>query len=250
MQWPISFILPLPRAADDGGAGGSGDPGAPGGSGAADPAEGPAWATGLKGSIEEMTGVMKQMMTTAERVRGEQQQPATPAAEEPEDEEEDPTDLEVLSRKDFGSLIVRQVLKAVNKQVVEPINNQIREMTAATTRNQIQGSVKELAEKHKDFWDWKDEMLALANENRGLAPQRLYQLARADNATKAAELDKKYAPPPRDGGGPIRFKGFGGMTPSQSGSGSRSSKMNGSDAATAAWAETVAALGGEPMFEE
>jgi hypothetical protein len=206
----------------------------------------PAWANDLKSGVGELTGAIRQMLEFGQRTRAEQA-----AAQQPADDEDegDPAELETMSRSDFGRHIVGQVLKAVNKQVVEPLNSQLQQVTAATTRTQIQGSVKELAAAHKDFWDWQPEMLALANEHRGLAPQRLYQLARADNPTKATDLDKKYAPKP-EGSGPIRFKGFGGLTPSQSGTASRGGKMNGSEAANAAWAETVAALGGEPIFEE
>lgn len=221
------------------------------GGGAGDP---PPWAKDLNTAVGGLTGTIKELLTLA--ARREQQSPPQPAqsAQSADDDDDEPTaeELETLSRADFGKHIVSAVLKAVNKQVVEPINQQIQSITQHTTRNEIQGSVKELAAQNKDFWEWQPEMLALANENRGMAPKRLYQLARADNPTKAKELDTKYGEkkPTGEGSGRVRFKGFGGLTPSQSGSGGKARNMGGSEAAKTAWAETVAALGGEPDFSE
>ena len=237
--------------APEGGEGGGAAP-APGAlppAGASDP---PPWAKDLNTAVGSLTGTIKELLTLA--ARREQQAPPAPAPAAAEDDDDEPTaeELETLSRADFGKHIVSAVLKAVNKQVVEPINQQIQSITQHTTRNEIQSSVKELATQNKDFWDWQPEMLALANENKGMAPKRLYQLARADNPAKAKELDTKYAEkkPTGEGGGRVRFKGFGGLTPSQSGSGGKARNMGGDEAAKTAWAETVAALGGEPDFSE
>lgn len=202
----------------------------------------PAWATGLTEAVGGLSTLMKQAMTSAQQREKQQQLPPDDDAdEEPSDE-----DLEVMPRGEFGKHIVAQVLKAVNKNVVEPINARLNEITVDTTRRDITGAISALKGKHKDFMDWKDEMIELANQNKGLAPHRLYQLARIDNPEKAKKLDDKYKPPREEG---PRRPGFGGMTPSQSGTGSRTRKMAPKEASDVAWAETVAALGGEPIFD-
>jgi hypothetical protein len=168
--------------------------------------------------------------------------------EEEEDLTIDPEELETMSRAEFGSHIVQQVIKAVNKTVVGPVNERLNAITIDSTKGQIRAAVGELASAHKDFNDWRDEMLGLANENRGLAPKYLYQLARANNPDKASKLDKKYNPVDEAAGKPRKIS-FGGMTPNgASGSGGKGSKMNMKEATNAAWAETVKALGGEPIF--
>lgn len=245
------------RAPDDGGAGGEdGDAGAGGdgdqGGGQSGEEKVPSWANALLGEIKQLNAFAA---TAAQQRQLEQQRQQQSTGSEDDDEDEgqpDPKEMELMSRADFGTHIVNQVLKAVNKQVVGPLNQQMQELAASATRNDVQNAVKEAAAQHKDFWDWREEMLAIGGQPgfKQLPPASLYILARAQNAAKAKELDAKYNPKPAGNGGPIRFKGFGGLTPSQTGTGSKSHKMNGTEAADAAWAETVKALGGEPMFEE
>lgn len=209
------------------------------------PPAAPAWVDEMKGSMSELTGVMRGLMQMAEASRQQGGQ-APPTPEEPP---VDPAHLETLSRKEFSDHIVTQVLKAVNKNVVEPLRGELNAITATTTRGQIQAAVEKSAAAHPDFGDWRQEMIALAGDYRGLPPERLYALARADNPSKARELDEKYTPKPR-AQEPIRLRNFGGLTPTQSGTGNRGQRMNGSEAADAAWSETVKALGAEPLFEE
>lgn len=240
--------IPFCRDDDNEGSGGGGEPGGEGGQGAGAAAE-PAWATKLLGEIQKLNAL-------GEAAQARQQQQQTPTTEDEEDdddgEENDPAKLELLSRADFGSHIVNQVLKAVNKQVVGPLNQQLNELRTNATRNDVNAAVQESASKHKDFWDWKQEMLTLAQQPamRALPPESLYILARAANADKAKELDGKYNPP-QEGNGRVRLRSFGGLTPGGGGgSGSKTRKMSSQEAATAAWSETIKALGGEPIFDE
>lgn len=232
---------------------GSGAPGPDGGSPPASqpgappsaPPEAPVWVNEMKGSMAELTGVMRGIMQLAQQNANTANQPLP----DPPDPPVDPAHLETLSRKEFSDHIVGQVLKAVNKNVVEPLRGELQAITASTTRGQIQVAVERAAAAHPDFGDWRQEMIQLAGEYKGLPPERLYAIARADNQQKARELDEKYAPK-RESQGPIRLRGFGGLTPTQSGTGNRGQRMNGGEAADAAWAETVKALGAEPLFEE
>ena len=237
--------------ADDGSAGGSG-PAAGGGDGTppTPPAavEPPSWVGEMKGSMAELTSVMRGIMQLAQQNQQAAQQP-TGRDSEPDPPPVDPAHLETLSRKEFSDHIVGQVLKAVNKNVVEPLRGELQAITATTTRGQIQAAVERAAAAHPDFGDWRQEMISLAGEYRGLPPERLYAIARADNPTKAKELDTKYEPK-RETQAPIRLRSFGGLTPTQSGTGNRGQRMNGDEAADAAWTETVKAFGAEPLFEE
>lgn len=230
------------------GSGGGGEPSGDGGQSQQN-AE-PAWATKLLGEIQKLNALGE-----AAQARQQQQQTATTTDDDEDDddgEENDPAKLELLSRADFGSHIVNQVLKAVNKQVVGPLNQQLNELRTNATRNDVNAAVQESASKHKDFWDWKQEMLTLAQQPamRALPPESLYILARASNADKAKELDGKYNPP-QEGNGRVRLRSFGGLTPGGGGgSGSKTRKMSSQEAAIAAWSETIKALGGEPIFDE
>lgn len=186
--------------------------------------------------------------------------PQASAAAEETEAEVDPTELEAMPRAAFAQFLADKILKAVNSQVVRPINDRLDQITASTSHNAIQSDVLRLGGerqadgtykggKYPDFWDFQQEMLSLAREHPGLPPERLYKLARAENGTKAAEVDKKHRPATPPPGGKVRLS-FGGLTPSQSGTSSKGGKMPTQEASTAAWAETVAALGGEPLFGE
>lgn len=206
----------------------------------------PGWVHEMKNSMGELTGVMRGIMQLAQQSREGAQQPT---AREPDPPPVDPAHLETLSRKEFSDHIVGEVLRAVNRNVVEPLRGELQAITATTTRGQIQAAVEKAAAAHPDFGEWRQEMIQLAGEYKGLPPERLYAIARADNPTKARELDEKHSPRPRTQE-PIRLRSFGGLTPTQSGTGNRGQRMNGDEAAEVAWAETVKALGAEPMFDE
>jgi hypothetical protein len=215
-----------------------------GSGGAAGEEKTPAWAKQMSESMGGMTQMFRGLIDEARANRGKPVEPEP----EPEDDEIDTVDLETMSRAQFAQWMSEQLVKSVNKNVVEPLNQQIREIKNTTTGHQLKGAVQELAGKHKDFWDWQGEMIELAMEYPSLPPHRLYTLARAENPAKAAKIDKKLNPA-GDGSKKVKI-GFGGLTPSQSGSGSRTRSMKPQEAAKSAWAETVAALGGEPDFDE
>lgn len=210
--------------------------------------------------ISELTQSINALLAVAKQRPAPAAEPAKPAVE-PEDEEEvDAKDLEVMPRAEFAEYLVNKILKAVNKQVVEPINTRLTSITADTGRNQITQEVarlggvkndegKYVGGKYADFWEFSGEMQELAKENPGTSIERLYRLAKAENPKKAADVAAK-SNPPKLNGGKVKLS-FGGLTPAQSGTGSRGGKMKGGEASELAWADTVAALGGTPsMFGE
>ena len=222
------------------------DAGEGGGEPAASPV--PAWTEELNGNISQLTTTMKELMQEARSRRSE----TVPQQQRPsDDDDEEDADvvsaeqLELMSRAEYGAHLMKSLIKAVRETVVGPLNERIDQISATTTRQDIQGAVKELAAGNPDFYDWKDEMIALATEHKGLPPARLYALARAENPVKAQKLDAKYKPTQKEA--KIRF---GGLTPNQSGTGSKGRKMAPKQAADVAWAETIAALGGTPVFDD
>lgn len=231
-----------------GGAGGDGSAapnqsGEPGGSSSSSSSaaavEQPAWAKELNENMRQLAAMAQQAsqerQAQIEAARQQQHQ-----VEQPEEEDEENVDLELISRADFAKHIVRRVEQAINKNVVEPLSQQLSELRATTTRDQLGRAVQELRSKYPDFNEWSQDMIELAKEQPTLPPHRLYILARGENPTKAKAMDAKYAP--RDQGN-VRNIRFGGLTPSQSGSGSRARNMAPAEAGKAAWDDTVAALG-------
>ena len=227
------------------------DPGTP----PTNPADQPGWARDFLSELKangasnkELAEGMKQVIQLLVN-----QRPAGPVAPaEPEEKPVDPAHLETLSRYDFGQYLVNEVMKAVNKQGLEPLRADLTALRRDTTAQQIGQMVAKGEADHKDWKDWNAEMISLAGQFRGVPPERLYQMARADNPTKAKELDTKYSPEPKkDEKGPLKFRvGFGGLTPGQSGTGNRGRRMSSDEAAEVAYAETIKALGVEPMFDE
>jgi len=246
--WPPSDDGRGSGGGTEGGAGGTqtegGIPPTPSGSEppAPAPSQPPKWAADLQGGISELTGVMRGLMQMAHQNNQQQAAQAAAIADAPVD----PAKLETLSRQEFSDHIVNQVLRAVNKTVVEPLRGELQAITANTTKGELQRAVEHSAQAHKDFGDWRDEMIQLAGQYRGLPPEALYHLARAGNSSKAGELDRRYNPPPPRAERPR----FGGLTPSQSGTGNRGQRMNSKEASDAAWAEAVKGVGGEPLFDE
>lgn len=254
---PFDDVRFLRSPDDDGPGGGDGDGPTEGGSGGAGGGSGgdaaPAWAKDMVTGIGQLNEGFRALTDMARAAQG-RQTPAAPPADPDDEPEDEPsgTDLETMSRREYADYLLRQMIKATNKQIAEPLSAQIRELSASATRQQATMGVREAAAAHKDFWDWQGEMVELVNQPqyKSLIPVDLYALARSRNPSKAAELDKKHNPQKPSDSRPIKLPAFGGLTPGQSGTGNRGRKMNGHEAADAAWAETVKALGGEPLFEE
>jgi len=249
-RWRTTLL----RDAEGGGSGG-GDGGSPtdgGGSGAGDgSSKEPAWVTSLATSMKTLDGGIRELIAVAQRGPAAQQ-PAARVEPEEEEPELDATTIETMPRSAWGDHLVSKILKEVNKQVVGPMNERLNELSTRATRNDVQAAVKEAASAHKDFWDWQQEMLTVAKNPAfvGVPAEALYHIVRGQNPDKVKELEAKYNPPTANSGNkPIKLS-FGGLTPGQSGTGNRGRKMNGQEAANAAWAEQVKALGGEPVFDE
>lgn len=234
------------------------------------PSEAPAQPTTPPVPVVDTAAINSLNSNIQELVRlAAQRPPPSPRAPEPEPEV-DPALLESMPRQQFVEHIVGQVLKGVRTQIAEPLNQRINQLGAQGVQHSLASEVERLGGtrqadgsysggKYKDFWDWRDEILSVAKQTPNATVERLYHIARAENPKKTEDLAKKYSPPKDEGEGnrttdgetrKIRLRGFGGLTPGQSGTGARGRKMAGPEAANAAWSEAVAALGGEPLFDE
>jgi hypothetical protein len=173
--------------------------------GGADPgaaaATGPNWGefvNSLQGLNESLGGKLDTLV-------GEVRTASTPPVDTT------PPDFEAMSRPELVAHIVGTVGEAVRAQLaaqLDPLHQQVTNLqTTIATGNAVKDRDM-LVEKHKDFGEWKDDMIALAREHPTLALPALYTLARGSNPTKAATLDAKYNPP-----APKPAPRWGGLTP-------------------------------------
>jgi hypothetical protein len=137
--------------------------------------------------------------------------------------------------------IVAHVTGSVTQQMQEaiaaalkPLTDQLAGLHQAVMTNSVTGDMKELRAQHKDFSDWKQEMIGLAQQHPSLGLRDVYLLARANNPEKASKLDAQYAPP-----APPRPKPFGGLTPYMMGDKGVKPPLTGEAAAREAYRETA-----------
>lgn len=250
----VSF-LPF-RSVEDGGAGGGGGPG--GGdsnSQASGGSEAPAWAKSFEENVKTLAqGIAELNALAKQRAQTAQTQPQ----QQEEEEEESPPndiDLETMDRAEYARYITQQVIREL-KTVLKPVEQKVNQVDQTVLANRLATEVAELSTRHKDFYEWQDEMLSIQREHPNLSVHRLYALARAENPAKATELDKKYS---ADGGGQSDGSrtqekktlkvSFGGFAPNGSGGASMNRKMAPREAAIAAWDQVVGELG-TPDFQD
>jgi hypothetical protein len=223
----------------------------------------PEEVAGLKSSIETLSGGVKEIMSLAQKRAEEQaaRERAAAAHDKTKDDDEDGVDdtvLETMPRRQFGEYLLKSFAKHLDT-ALKPIKDGVTQAATAAQTVDVKVQVQQFAEKHADFNDWKDEMLALAKDNPTLTVQRLYTLARSENPDKAKELDKKIAdakkaseegdatstttrkPPAK------RAVKGNGLSPSGATGEAKPGKMNPQQAAEAAWADAVAQFGGNPF---
>jgi hypothetical protein len=214
----------------------------------------PAWVKELQDSMKVVGGGISELVNLAKGNIERQNQPP-PKEDEDEEDNEESVDMETLTRAQFAQLVTDRIIKAVNKQVVSPLSDKMNTLSSSVEARAINSQVKELAVQRKDFWEWKEEMVTLAQRHRSLSPEELYDMARLKDPAKAKEMDKKFKMNGDDEeegkGKPIKLS-FGGLPPSGSTGGKKTenSRMAPKEAGEAAWEATVKALGGEPVLNE
>ena len=94
-------------------------------------------------------------------------------ANEPEEEELDEDELEAMTRAEFSKLQQDKLLKAVEKQLGPSLESVKRDITAMRAQSEIE----RVAAKYPDFWDHKDVMYKIAQENPSIDAESAYAKA-------------------------------------------------------------------------
>lgn len=148
-------------------------------------------------------------------------------------------DLEELSRGELVQHIIEQV-NAANKPVIEEIKSSLDNTITTNTQNRIADEIKEFKKTHKDFDDWKPEMLERIKANPQLSISDAYTLVRSSDTEKAKMLDDKYKEPPADNDvSDNKPTPFGGLRPGKQGSEQPPTNLSKDESVNAAWDEVM-----------
>jgi hypothetical protein len=166
------------------------------------------------------------------------------------DDRIDPNVLETLPRTQFMEIIARKVTKALQKDVVDPLNQELTKLKSGLSSTQVEKMIEAASGKHKDFYEFQEEMLELAKVHKTLTPEQLYKMAKAESPPeKIAKIEEKYKSADDGAKKNVAFS-FGGLMPSNGGEGGPNRRMAPNDAADDAWDKVVAEMGGQPAFTE
>lgn len=91
------------------------------------------------------------------------------------------------------------------REALTPLAEQFTTFQRSVVEDQGKRTVDQMKAENKDFADWKDDMISLAQQHPSLDIPSLYRLAKANNPTKAAELQARYNPPPPPKPKPFSF---------------------------------------------
>ena len=210
---PFTLLADGDVGAGGGGASAGGDNS--GGTTTTTPAEGgtPPWAERFLSSLDGLNGGLggrlEELISTVKDSR-------------PGDPEPTPVDLNPMTRDEFAAYIVGTVLKAFESKLdvsLRPIVDHVNTLSSNVSMKTVNEEIGQLKSSKKDFAEWNTQMVDLAKEHPTLTVTDLYHLARTRNPTRAAELDKKFAPPetPR----PPAFGGLFGTVASQANNGAQ-----------------------------
>jgi len=114
---------------------------------------------------------------------------------EGDDDYQIPSDLEMLSRKDYMDVILNTMMKRLERVVddkVKPLGEKVDQTEESVVRDKIKEEFDAARRAHKDFDEWKPELEAKFKRNMYLTPEEAYTLVRAENPEKAKQLDAKY----------------------------------------------------------
>ena len=97
-----------------------------------------------------------------------------PRKEEEKEPELDEEKLESLSNKELVELVLGMAEERVTKRLEERLGR----LEETIVRTELRRQIDETAKKYPDFWNYKDEMYALSQQNPFLTPEQLYWLAK------------------------------------------------------------------------
>lgn len=109
----------------------------------------------------------------------------------PKKRDPDSRSLETMNRAEFMQAIFDKI-EAMLDGKIEPLSKDIKNADEKASKKEIARQIKKAQEAHPDFWEWKEEMGAIANANPSLSVEDVYTLARTKNPDKVVEMDKKF----------------------------------------------------------
>ena len=167
------------------------------------------------------------------------------AVKEQESEEgwPSPDELETMSRRELLDLIERKLERRVEERVGKVLQ-EVQSVRARTEEEKVLQEISQLEKQHPDFWEWRDEMIKIAQEMPGISPRRAYLLAKQENPKKAEELAAKYQrKDDKDEGNEGARPRFAGLTPTSGPAPAARGKLPPEKAAEAAFEEVKARFG-------
>jgi len=88
-----------------------------------------------------------------------------------------------MSRVEFAKFISDLTVDTVREKLFNPIVQNI-------VSEKVQNQIAEASTEFPDFWDYKQDMIALSNANPALTAKQVYHLAKASRAPKPAPVGK------------------------------------------------------------
>lgn len=207
-------------------------------------------------AVRELADMVQNTQKSTQQVRDELEQKLkelegsvkAPPKQEPE-EDLSKVDLEGMSRTDLVNFITNQMSKKMEK-ILSGVQGKIENVSQQTRQSKLEQEIERLSEKHKDFYDWTDEMRSIHKKHPTMSVAEAYKLARTEDPDKAKKLDDKYKDPDpdpssKDGkGGKDSKQTYGGMPPGTAKT-SQPTNMTKEQAIENAWNETMAGYSNE-----
>lgn len=172
-----------------------------------------------------------------------------------DDDDDDPSndaptddDLEKMSRGEFARHIAKQFDAQLNK-LAKVQEKRTDEVSMAQQKERLAAQIKKLKDDHPDFEHFKEPMAAIAKESPYLAPEDIYQLARARSPEIVKKLDEEAAEAKKKEDEENKKKEkdtpkFGGLTPTSGSPGTEENagRMKPKEAVDKAWEEAMAGI--------
>jgi hypothetical protein len=142
------------------------------------------------GSMAEAMKGLSSLGEVIQGIKGDLKELKQPKKETPKEDFADPN-LELMSRAEFQRYILKQFEKILDDKV-KPIGTRVEDVDSTVRANNIARALEVAQKEHRDFMEWKEEMIDLTKRVQGISPEEAYQLVVAQNPKKAAELKDKY----------------------------------------------------------
>lgn len=168
---------------------------------------------------------------------------AAKAAEADDDDISEAKDFDVerVSRAELVAHIDKRFSMALAKGL-KPIMDRLESNSTDVETDRVRTEFAKAQADHSDFMEWKEEMRAIITDHPGLSADAIYKLARANDPTKAAEIDEKAKEGKGEEGEKARSerrRAFGGLMPTSGVSLEKDGKKQPKEAASAAWEEVM-----------